>query len=126
MIGDRPSVITGHVFHPRHSNLRCLPQPVPALIGTGTNDQPVKPSVPAFGISQIGKALPGMDERLLDRVLRLVRVAKDQPRERQEPGTGHQREDLECLVIALLCRFDEIALQRSLRWRGTDVPLDSR
>ena len=86
VVRDRPSVVTGHVFHPCHSNLRCLSQPVPTLIGTGTNDQPVKPGVPAFGISQIGKALPGMDERLLDRVLRLVRVAKDQPRERQETG----------------------------------------
>ena len=76
----------------------------------------MEPGIPALGIPQIGKALPGTYERLLDRVLGLGRVAKDQPRERQEPGTRGRREDLERLVIAMLCRFDEIALQRLLRW----------
>ena len=85
------------------------------MIGAGTNDEPVEPCIPAFGILQVGKSQPRMDERFLHRVLRSWGVAKDQPRKRQEPRTGGRREDFERLVIATLCRLNEIALHCSLR-----------
>jgi len=64
-----------------------------------------------------------MDERFLDRVLRTIPVAQDEPRDREQPVPGGRREDLEGLVIAAPCLFHEIALHRISTGRAAGAAL---
>jgi hypothetical protein len=48
------------------------------FVDAGPVQEPVQPSVEPIGASQGGQIAPGADERLLDRVLRLVGVMQDQ------------------------------------------------
>ena len=64
-----------------------------------------------------------MDERFLDRVLRTIPVAQDEPRDREQPVSRGRREDLEGLVIAAPCLFHEIALHRISTGRAAEAAL---
>ena len=64
-----------------------------------------------------------MDERFLDRVLRTIPVAQDEPRDRKETFASGRREDLEGLVIAAPCLFHEIALHRISTGRAAEAAL---
>ena len=82
---DRMGVVAGRGIDPDQGNLHGLTSSEPPLIGTGVDDQPVQPGIPALGISEVRKTAPGTDEGILDRVLRLVRIPEDQPGEAEQP-----------------------------------------
>ena len=93
------------------------------LIGTGIDDQPVEPRGEPLGVAQLRQLPPCLNERFLDRILRAVPVAQDQTRDREESVARTFREHLEGVVIAALCRFDEITLHVCLDGRATDAAL---
>ncbi len=81
------------------------------MICAGVHDEPVEPGVPAVRVTQDRQAPPGVDQGILDGILRLVRVMKQDPRDGVEPIGGGRRENLEGFVVTTPCCFDEIALQ---------------
>jgi hypothetical protein len=83
---------------------------VTTLIGTGVHDESVQPRIEPIGITERGKLLPRVDQRLLHRILRLVRAAQDQSRDGVEAVDGGLHEDFERLEVAALRRLDEVAL----------------
>ena len=123
---DRMGVVAGRGIDPDQGDLDGLTSSEPPLIGTGVDDQPVEPGIPALGISQVRKTAPGTDQGILDRVLRLVRISQDQAGEAEQPIARGGGEEFERLMVAVSCRLDEIALHRSLRPTARpDSPLDT-
>ena len=78
----------------------------------------MEPRVPALWIAQERKTAPGSDEGILDRVLSLVRIPEDDAGEAEQPIARGRGQDLERLVVAASCRFDEIALHAPSVRRG--------
>ena len=83
------------------------------------DEQAVEPGVETVGAAQPRKVAPSTDERLLDGILGLVGVAKD------EPGGGVQSEDRgacqrgEGVMIAPSRSLHEFLLHHApRRWRG--------
>src|SRR4051812_624833 len=78
------------------------------LVPTRPDEEPVEPGVEPLRIAQGADVPPGPDERLLDRVLGGIPVAKDASRDRVQAVVRGGPEGIECLVIAPLCALDEI------------------
>ena len=82
--------------------------------------------MPELGITQFRQAPPGTDQRVLNRILRLVRVTEHDPRKGVEPSSLGGSKNLERRVVAASCRFHEIALHAHSRpIPGRSGPLDS-
>ena len=88
--------------------VRPAPQ-LTALVCAGIDHQAMEPGVEPVGVAKLRKLPPRVDERFLDRVLGQVRRPEDQASDGVQPVTGGGREDFECLVIAALCRLDEVS-----------------
>lgn len=119
---DRAGPVFGRRLDPDHPDLRDLPLPVPTLVGAGIDDEPIQPRVPTLWVTQRREVTPGMHESILDGILCEVRVPKDEAGDGEESVAGRDREDLEGLVVAPLCRLDEIALHGSFRPLGPFRP----
>ncbi len=95
-------------------DLDAPPLGYPELIAAGVQEDPVKPGIEAIGIAQGGQVAPASDERLLDGVLRTVRVPQDEPSrgvEATDRGACQQREGV---MIALPCSLHEVSLHVAL------------
>ena len=79
VVADHPDVISGSRLQPDHPDFNRPSHHTSALVGAGVDDQPVEPRIPAVRVAQFRQSLPGSDQRFLDRVLRPMRVAHDQP-----------------------------------------------
>jgi hypothetical protein len=82
----RPGV-AHHVLLDLGATLVLLRDPV-----AGTNREPAKPGVPGIGVPQRTHVLPGQHERIVDRILGAVSVAKDEVGDAMQPweGRSHQ------------------------------------
>ena len=108
-IRDRTGLVADGGFeHQRSDPLRPAPH-LPSLVRTGVDHEAVEPGVELVRVAQGGELLPGADQRFLDRVLGEVRLSKDQASDGVEAVAGGHGEDLEGLVVASGCRFDEVA-----------------
>jgi hypothetical protein len=112
MVIDRSDIVAGRRIQPGHPDLRRLTHPAPSLIGAGVDDQPTEPRLPALWIAQLRQTLPCSNKGILNGVLGLMGVTKHQAGNRIQSIDGCGCEDFERLVVAVACRFDEIALQR--------------
>ena len=74
----------------------------------------MEPGVEGVGVAQTPEVAPGLDERVLNRILRRIPVAQDPPRDRVQAVVCGGREGIECLVVAPLCAFDEFGRHRRL------------
>src|SRR5689334_4985742 len=76
------------------------------------------------GIAERGQITPGSDERVLDGVLGLFRVPKDQPGGGVEPGDRGACQLSEGVMIAPLRSLHEVSLHLApRRWRHRPVTL---
>ena len=91
-------------------DLDDTPPPVTEEIKAGMNEEAVEPGVEPVRVAQPGKALPGPDETLLDRVARELRVPKDQPGRRVQPRDRPADEHGEGVMIALRRPVHELSL----------------
>ena len=76
----------------------------------GPQGEAVEPGVPRVGVPKRADVAPGEDQRVLDRILGAVSVAKDQGGDAMQPGIRGSHQDRERLVVAGLCSFDERSL----------------
>ena len=96
--------------------------PEPArLIDAGADQQTVEPRVEAIGLAQRGQVAPGPDERLMDGVLGLVWVTKDEPCGGVEPEDGGAGQHGEGVMIAPSRPFHEFQLHHALGGGAADV-----
>jgi hypothetical protein len=84
----------------------------PGVVTAGIDEEAVQPCVEGAGIAQTPDLAPGLDQRVLNGVLRGIPIAQDPPRDRVQPVVCGGREDIESLVIAPLCAFDELGRHR--------------
>ncbi len=95
----------------------------PELIAAGVEKDPVKPGIEAIGIAQGGQVPPASDERLLDGVLRSVRVPQDEPSRGVKPTDRGACQHSEGVMIALPRSLHEVSLHVAL---GSARPVWSR
>ena len=85
----------------READLRFANRPAPPHAGEArANEQFSKPRLEPIGIAQPRERAPGLQERVLDRILRGVLVAQDHPRGRGQPPDRLCRELGKGVVIA--------------------------
>src|SRR5205823_2815259 len=79
-LGERTGLV-GHVerVHWRQLDLDQPPSTASNEIQTRVDRQSVEPGVESSGVTEARQIAPGTDEALLNRILRQVRVAEDQP-----------------------------------------------
>ena len=121
-IGEGSRAVGGVRFSPDDPDLGGPAALVPTLVGAGVDDEPVEPRPEAVRITQSRQLSPCMHEGFLDRVLRAIPVAQDEPRDGIQAVGGSAREDLEGLMIAALCRLHQIALHRFSTGCATQRP----
>jgi len=80
------------------------------LVDACANQEPVEPGVESIGVAECRKIAPRAHERVLDRVLRLFRIAKDQPGSSIESGADRGRDGREGVMIASLRPLHEVSL----------------
>ncbi len=108
-VGETRHVVTGgRSFEVRDVDLERPPISTPDLVPAGIDEESMKPGVELLGISKTPELPPGLEQRVLDRILRRIPVAEDPSRDRVQPVVGGGREAFECLVVAPLCAFDEL------------------
>ena len=86
----------------------------PELIAAGVEEEPVKPGIEAIGIAQGGQVPPASDERLLDGVLRTVRVPQDEPSRGVQPTDRGACQQRKGVMIAFPCSLHEVSLHVAL------------
>ena len=90
------------------------------------NQQPAQPGVEPIRITQAAEVLPGLDQRVLDGVLRSLGVAQDQAGNRKQATRAARRQRRERLQIAVPGSDHEVAFDRStLVHRGRSRPRPS-
>ena len=98
----------------REARPRCSCAWRPGAVAAGVEEDPVKPGIEAIGIAQGGQVPPASDERLLDGVLRAVRVPQDEPGRGVEPTDRGACQHGEGVMIALPCSLHEVSLHVAL------------
>jgi len=101
-------IVCASVLDLEAKDLDGPPRLPPGLVRTGVDQEAMQPRVEPFGIAERAQVAPGSDQGILDGVLRGIPVAKDPPRDRVQAVVCGARENIECLVVAPLCAFDEI------------------
>ena len=101
-------IVCASVLDLEAKDLDGPPGPPPRLVRAGADEEAMQPRVEPFGVAERAQVAPGSDEGFLDGVLRGIPVAKDPPRDRVQAVVCGARENIECLVVAPLCAFDEI------------------
>jgi hypothetical protein len=86
----------------------------PELIAAGVEKDPVKPGFETIRIAQGGQVPPASDERLLDSVLRTVRVPQDEPSRGVQPTDRGACQQRKGVMIALPCSLHEVPLHVAL------------
>ena len=94
-------------FDRQGRQLDGAPEGSPDLVSAGVDEEPVQPGVEGAGVAQAPDLPPGLDEGVLDGILRGIPIAQDASRDRVQPVVCGGREGIERLVVASLCAFDE-------------------
>jgi len=87
---------------------RPLRQPI-----AGVDQQAIEPGVEPIWLSNGSDVQPCREERLLDRIRRIVVAAEDQPGGAMEPTNGARGEAREGVMISARCANDEVSLHRA-------------
>jgi hypothetical protein len=104
-----PGVARFHVMD--HAQLDHHPAPLPSGVSVARpHEEPVEPGVEPIRITQPADVSPGLDERLLGRVLRSVPIAQDQGGDRIQPSERTRGERGEGFMIALPRPSCEVSL----------------
>jgi len=89
-------------------DLEQSPARLADVVRAGADEQSVEPGAELVAIAQRAQIAPGPDERFLDGIFRGIPIAEDAPGDRVQAVVRSGREDIEGLVIAPLCAFDEL------------------
>lgn len=84
------------------------PFPPPGVLA-GPNEQTIQPGVESIRIAQAPQVAPGIDEGILDRVVRRGVIAEDQSGNRIEPANRNRGKVREGVMIALLRPDHEVS-----------------
>ena len=103
-------VADGNVGGRSQLNLDHPAASTPQELETGTNGDPVDPGVEPVGVAQPRQVPPGLDECLLDRVARELRVMEDQSGCCVQPRDDPADEHGEGVMIAIPRSLDETSL----------------
>ena len=114
---DGGLVVEGRVIDRRQVHIEAVAPQAARLVDAGPIEQAVEPGVEASGTAQRGQVSPCPDERLLDGVLGLVGVAKDEPGGSIEPEDRGSCKLGEGVMIASSRSFHEILLHVAPRRR---------
>jgi hypothetical protein len=125
-VGDRRRVVGDRgLVQVEQLDIDPMPSDSPRLIDAGTDEQPVEPRVEAIGIAKRGQIAPGADEGILNRVLRLFGVPKDEPGGGIQPGDRGACQLGEGVMIASPRSLHEVSLHHApRRRRGHPTTLD--
>lgn len=107
---ERTLVADGDVDRLGELDLEDATTPPPQDRQAGPDRDPVDPRVEPVGIAQPRQVPPRVDERLLDRVARELRVMEDQASRRVQPRDDPADERSEGVMIALSGPLDENTL----------------
>jgi hypothetical protein len=105
----------------RHLDLHdaALPDP-PCLPIAGVDQEPIEPGVEPVRVAHGADVQPGGQERVLDRVSRLIVASEDQPCGPVQPRERCRGEGREGLVVTVPSSEDEVSLHRTPGlWRPT-------
>jgi hypothetical protein len=114
---DGGLVVRGRVIDRGQVHIEAVTPKAACLVDAGAIEQSVEPSVEARRAAQGWQVAPGADERLLDGVLRLVGVTKDEPGGRIQPEDRGSCKRGEGVMIASSSSFHEILLHVAPRRR---------
>ena len=107
---DGVGIADGDVGHWSQFDLDDTATTSPQDLEAGTNGDPVDPGREPIGIAQSRQVSPGLDQRLLDRVARELRVVEDQSGRCVQPRDGPVDEHGEGVMIASSGPLDELSL----------------
>jgi hypothetical protein len=132
--GQDRRVFDGGALERRQFDVEPMPSRTPCLVQTRPDEEAVDPAVERVGVPKRGQITPGPDERVLHRVLRLVRIPKDQSRggiQTMDRGACQRRKGV---MIAPLRSLHEFSLHVALgvarpqtvelTWNGARDPRD--
>lgn len=91
-------------------DLDGVPASTPGDVDARVDRQSMQPGVESLGIAEPGQISPGLEEHLLDRVLREVAIAEDQSGDRLQPRAGSAGKQREGVMIAPPRSLDELPL----------------
>jgi hypothetical protein len=80
------------------------------------DEDPAKPALEPIDVAEPWQIAPHGNERLLERIVGAVRVAKDPLGEREHAVAVRPGEGREGVTIALLCADDEVSIHPSRSW----------
>ena len=110
-IDDRTQAIDHHRFVNRQQPQVRRPTTGLAALGiAGAHEEPIRPSLEAVKVAELGKVLPDAEQRLLRRVLGKVDVAQDPMRHGEEPIRDGIDQFGKRLLVSALCTSHEIGV----------------